>query len=120
MLRANSSSLTSAPSSQVRSMVPGAVGFATLKGKIDAVRLEYGGNKRPYVYNPAASLREVNNQHYGGPGMYDFLIFDFAKENPARDAILMQGVTELQSVVTIGSGVTVSGGQVHLVQETLF
>lgn len=88
--------------------------------KLDAVRLEYGGNKRPYVYNPASALREANNQHYGGPCMYDFLAFDFAKENPARDAILMQGVTELQCVPTIGSGVTVSGGSVHLVQETLF
>ena len=88
--------------------------------KIDAVRLEYGGNKRPYVFNPAASLREVNNQHYGGPAMYDYLVFDFARENPARDAILMQGVTELGAVVTVNSGVTVSAGALRLVQETLF
>lgn len=88
--------------------------------KIDAIRLEYGGNKRPYVFNPAASLREVNNQHYGGPALYDFLVFDFAKENPARDAVIMLGTTELQTVVTVNSGVTVSAGQLHPVQETLY
>jgi hypothetical protein len=88
--------------------------------RIDALRLEYGGNKRPYVFNPAASLLELNNQHYGDPLPYDYLGLDFARENPIRDTILMQGVTELKTVVTVNNAVTVTNGQLHIVQETLF
>ena len=57
---------------------------------------------------------------YGAPLPYDRLAVDNLKENPARDLFLLQGVTELVAVPRVGAGVTVAGGSVRLVQETLF
>jgi len=93
---------------------------AASTAKLDAVRLEYGGNQRPYVFDPASLLLSINNQHYGAVAPYDRLVFDFVRENAPRDVILMAGVTELAVVPKVGSGVTVSGGSVRTVQETLF
>lgn len=88
--------------------------------KLEALRVEYGGNQRPYTFDPASQLLSLNNQHYGATLPYDRLALDLVKENPARDTILMQGVTELTSVVRIGTGVTLTAGSVRQVQETLF
>lgn len=88
--------------------------------KIDTARFEYGGNQRPYVWNPASTLVGVNNQHYGAPVVYDRMVLDLLKENPARDVILMQGITEPAVVLGINSGVTVTSASIRLVQETLF
>lgn len=88
--------------------------------KLDAIRLEYGGNQRPLVFDPASTLLSLNNQWYGAPLPYDRLAFDFVKENPPRDAVLMQGVTELATVPKVNSAVTVAGGLVRVCQETLF
>lgn len=88
--------------------------------KITDLRLEYGGNRRPYVFSPAATLLAINGQHYGAPLPYDRLAVDFVKENPARDRVMLQGVTEFSVVPTIGSGVTVTDGKVRVVQETLY
>jgi hypothetical protein len=88
--------------------------------KIDAIRLEYGGNQRPLVFDPAALLLAINNQHYGAPVPYDRLVFDFVRENPPRDVILMAGVTELAVVPKVNTAVSISGGSVRIVQETLF
>lgn len=88
--------------------------------EITDLRLEYGGNRRPYVFNPASTLLAINNQHYGAPVPYDRLVLDFVKENPARDRVLLQGVTEFSVVPTVGAGVTVTNGKVRVVQETLY
>lgn len=88
--------------------------------KIDAIRLEYAGNKRPFVFDPASHLARINNQHYGASLPYDRVCLDLTKENPPRDALILQGVTELAAVLDINSGVTVNDGAVHIVQETLF
>jgi hypothetical protein len=88
--------------------------------KLDALRLEYGGNQRPFVFSPASQLLSINNDHYGAPLPYDRLALDFVKENPPRDVILLQGVTELAVVPTIGSGVTIAAATTRVVQETLF
>jgi hypothetical protein len=88
--------------------------------KLDALRIEYGGNQRPYVWEPAGQLLALNNQWYGAPAPYDRLVLDLLKENPPRDIIFMQGVTELAAVPRIGAGVTLTGASVRLVQETLF
>ncbi|MFA5711813.1 hypothetical protein [Mycolicibacterium sp.] len=93
---------------------------ATSANKITDLRLEYGGNRRPYVFSPSSTLLAINNQHYGAPVPYDRMVLDFVRENPLRDRVLMQGVTELAAVPTIGSGVSVTDGRVRLVQETLF
>lgn len=88
--------------------------------KLEALRIEYGGNQRPFTWDPASQLLALNNQHYGAPAPYDRLVMDLLKENPPRDIILMQGVTELAAVPRIGAGVTLTGASVRLVQETLF
>lgn len=94
---------------------------ASSANKLDSVRLEYGGNKRPYDINPASYLLNLNNQHYGAPAPYDRLVLDMVRENPLRDAILLAGVTELAIVPKVGSGVTVgNGANVRVVQETLY
>lgn len=93
---------------------------AAASKKLEALRIEYGGNQRPYTWDPAGQLLALNNQHYGAPAPYDRLVVDLLKENPPRDIILMQGVTELAAVPRIGSGVTLTGASVRLVQETLF
>jgi len=88
--------------------------------KLEAIRLQYAaGARRPYVYDPATILLSKNNEHYGGIPMYDRLVFDFVKENPPRDLILLRGVTELAVVPQVGSGVTVAGGSARVVQEVL-
>lgn len=93
---------------------------AAAANTIDAVRLQYGGNQTPYNYDPAAALLSINNQHYGAPVPYERLVFDFVRENPARDVILLQGVTELQVVPTVNSAATITAGATRLLQETLF
>lgn len=87
---------------------------------IDRIRLEYGGSQVPLDYNPAWILSSINNQLYGATPPYDRIVFDFVRENPARDALFLQGVTELKVTPTVDAGVTVSGGFVRIVQETLF
>lgn len=93
---------------------------ATAASRIDRVRLQYGGNQRPLDWAPAALLQVQNNQDYGSPLPYNFLALDFLRENPPRDALMMQGVTDLQLVPTVNSAVTVTAGTVTLAQEALF
>lgn len=88
--------------------------------KIDGLRLEYGGNSRPYTFFPASQLAALNNQHYGAPLPYDYLCVDFVKENAIRDAVYLQGVTELAVVVDLNDAVDPSGCVARIVQETLF
>jgi hypothetical protein len=88
--------------------------------KINQLRIEYGAGERPMVFDPAAALLSLNNQHYGTLVPYDRLVLDQLRENPIRDAILLQGVTELRVVLDVSSGVTVTAGKVRTVQETLY
>lgn len=88
--------------------------------RLTALRLQYGGNKRPLDYTPITTLQAQANNWYGSIPPYDAMVLDLIRENPQRDILLMQGVTELQLIPTVGSGVTVSGGLVHMVQQTLF
>jgi hypothetical protein len=104
----------------VNNRLSAAPNAATTK-KLDALRLEYGGNKRPFVYDPLALQLALNNQHYGSTPPYDRVVLDFVKENPIRDIIMMQGVTELALVPRVNSGVTVAApAAFRTVQETLF
>lgn len=89
--------------------------------KIDKLTLEYGGNQRPLVYDPAATLLAENNQYYHAPVPYDRLVIDTVRENPARDAIVLQGLTELAVVPAINSAVVIGApAEVRIVQETLY
>lgn len=93
---------------------------AAASRKLEALRFEYAaGARRPQVWDPAAQLLALNNQHYGGIPMYDRLVFDFVKENPPRDLVLLAGVTEFSVVPTIGASVAISGATARVVQEIL-
>lgn len=87
--------------------------------KIDAVRLTYGANQTPLEFEPAAILAAINNRHYGQRVPYDRLVLDTVRENPARDAIHMQGVTELAAELDINSSVSLSNAKARVVQEML-
>jgi hypothetical protein len=84
-----------------------------------ALRLEYGSNQRPLEYN-VPTLVGRNNEQYGAPLPYGYVCLDFVRENAVRDAVIMPGLTDLRTVITLDSGVSLSGGKVRLVQETLF
>ncbi len=87
---------------------------------IDQIRLQYGGNQKPLQYNPASRLLSVNSQWYGQTLPYDTLCFDLIRENPVRDVLFYQGVTELQAVVTVDAAVVPGvGAKIHTVQESL-
>lgn len=99
-----------------------ASGNAAASNKIDAVRLEYGGNQRPYVWNPATLLASQNNEDYGTQLAYNYLAIDTLKQNPVRDAIVMAGLTELALVVTVDPSVTITAGQgsARVIEEILY
>ncbi len=83
------------------------------------LRLEYGSNQRPLEYDVPV-LVSRNNEQYGAPLPYGYVCLDFVRENAVRDAVIMPGLTDLRAVVTLDSGVSLSGAKVRLVQETLF
>jgi hypothetical protein len=87
---------------------------------IDRISLNYGLTETPFDYNPASVLEELNQKWYGAPLPYDGLVFDTLKENPSRDAILLQGVTDLHVELYPDPGVTVPGGaKTQLCEEIL-
>ena len=87
---------------------------------IDRVALNYGMTETPKDFSPAGVLVTLNAEDYGAPLPYDTLVFDTLKRNPARDAILLQGVTDLQVKLYPDSGVTVpAGARVNLFEEIL-
>jgi hypothetical protein len=98
----------------------------------DEVRLEYGGNRRPRVYagplggagssgSGVLHLLEENVRNYFGRLRPGYLCLDLENENPDRDLIYPRGVSELQLVLKVSSGVTVNANaRVHFVEETLF
>lgn len=93
---------------------------ASASSRIDALRLEYGGNERPFVFNPATSLLRRNNEHYGRRLPYGRLCIDLVREDPIRDQLLLQGVTNLNVILGLNSSVSPStGAMAHIVQETL-
>lgn len=90
-----------------------ASGFNTLS-------LAYGGNKLPQVWD-MASLVARNNEQYGAPLPYKYVALDMVRENPQRDAVFLQGVTDLRAIVNLASSVVLgANSNVHVVEETLF
>lgn len=86
----------------------------------EAITLHYGGNHNPQQWD-VASLVNRNIDHYGDIPPDDFVILDFLRENPVRDAVLMNGVTDLALLVDITPGTTIPAGTtLHVVQETLY
>jgi len=106
----------------------------------DQTQLIYGSNQNPYTFLPQDFLDFRNNRDYRLPlasvlnsansglwvppystvpvpdGVY---CLDFVADNPARDQVLLEGVTNLRLRTQYGSAPT-GGSYVHFVQETLF
>lgn len=87
--------------------------------KLDRLTLFHGAAEEPLDYDPASSLRTENNRHYGGILPFERLVFDTQREDGVRDAIYMQGLTELAVRFGVNSAVTVTNGESRLVQEVL-
>ena len=83
-------------------------------------QLIYGSNQIPYGFNPQQFLKWRNNRDYRvtlpRDGVY---ILDFITDNPARDQVLLEGITNLRLRANLTSAPT-GGSYVHFVQETLF
>lgn len=84
--------------------------------------LEYGGNKKPRVFNPL-ELWEQNADDYDGPvtveGQHN-LIVDNEIDNPTRDMIFPMSLTELRAVVGIAAATVLEEAQIVTSQETLY
>lgn len=82
-------------------------------------QLIYGSNQNPYTFNPMEMLRFRNNRDYRVVWPDGLYCLDFVADNPARDLVLLEGVTNLRlrtQYVVAPTG----GSYVHFVQETLF
>jgi hypothetical protein len=87
------------------------------------IRLQYGGNRRPRVFNPPAMLVEKNSHDYNGRILraMGYVLLDNEVDNPVRDLVYPKGVTELQFVVVIPTSVTLGANpRGHIVEETMF
>jgi len=79
----------------------------------------YGSNQMPYNFSPQNFLRARNNKDYRvvfPDGQY---CIDFVADNPARDQVLLEGITNLRLRTQYNPAPT-GGSYVHFVQETLF
>jgi hypothetical protein len=86
---------------------------------IDQIQINYGLTSTPLIYNPASLLAAKNNDEYGAVLPYDTYCIDTLVENPARDAILLQGVTNLQALMYVDPAVTVPAGALTRVVEEI-
>lgn len=93
---------------------------AAAANQITDIEINYGLVNTPLIFKPASVLAEMNNQWYGAPLPYDTYCWDTLREFPGRDAILLQGITDLKAIVGVNTAVTVPVGAVtHLVEEIL-
>ena len=86
-------------------------------------KIEYGGNKDPLVWTPASQLLEENADDYDGPLLVQgvhFLAVDNEKDNPARDMIIPESLTELRSVIGVPAGFVPENAIILSSQETLY
>ena len=87
---------------------------------ISSAQLMYGASEVPYAFNPVLFNRINNNQDARLALTDGEYCLDFAAENPARDKVILEGVTNLR-LQTQYTGVTWNAAAyVHTVQETLF
>jgi hypothetical protein len=90
---------------------------------LNEVRFEYGGNRRPRVYNPPTKLLEKNAQDYNGRVLppAGYTVHDFEVDNPMRDIVYPKGVTELLVANNVPTGTTINANaHTHFIEETLF
>lgn len=84
-------------------------------------QLLYGAAEQPYGYNPPDFKRVEDNANNRVILPDGFYVFDFTADNPARDQVILEGVTNLRIVTNYVAGKPASAAaKVHWVQETLF
>ncbi|HEX3390929.1 MAG TPA: hypothetical protein VHS55_00025 [Solirubrobacteraceae bacterium] len=86
-------------------------------------KIEYGGNKDPLNWTPAAQLLEENADDYDGALNVEgvsFLAVDNERDNPSRDMIIPESLTELRAVLGIPAGFKPEEAQILTSQETLY
>ncbi len=98
--------------------VPAAPAFTTTATYTQA-QLIYGSNQNPYTFNPMNMMRFRNNRDYRVAYPDGQYCLDFVADNPARDLVLLEGVTNLR-LRTQYTAAPTGGSYVHFVQETLF
>src|ERR1035437_5041784 len=94
---------------------PGLVTTATYT----QAQLIYGSNQNPYTFLPMQMLQFRNSRDYRSLYTDGIFCIDFVADNPARDLVLLEGVTNLRLRTVYGTPPT-GGSYVHFVQETLF
>lgn len=82
-------------------------------------QLIYGSNQNPYTFLPMTMQRFRNNRDYRVILPDGLFCLDFVADNPARDLVLLEGVTNLRLRTQYTASPT-GGSYVHFVQETLF
>lgn len=86
-------------------------------------KLEYGGNKDPLVWTPASELLEENADDYDGPLLVQgihFLAIDNERDNPTRDMIIPESLTELRTVTGVPAAFKAESANILTTQETLY
>jgi hypothetical protein len=91
----------------------------TVTSNYSQVQLIYGSNQNPYTFNPMDFERFRNNRDYRVAYPDGRYVLDFVSDNPARDLVLLEGVTNLRLRTQYVAAPT-GGSFVHFVQETLF
>ncbi len=92
---------------------------ASFVDNYDSVALIYGSNQVPYKFQPIEALKARMNTDYRVALPAGHYVLDFVAENPARDQVLLEGVTNLR-LQTKYLSAPGSSSYVHFVQETLF
>jgi len=89
--------------------------------KIDRWYLRYGAKSEPFEFNPASVLAVRNGRDYRSIVPGNRLVLDLMLSNPARDMVMLQGVTNLRVDQVVDSGVTPTVGQATMraVEEIL-
>jgi hypothetical protein len=83
--------------------------------------LVYGGSQSPYIFNPQDMLQVRNMIDYKRALEDGVYCLDLVNENPARDQLLLEGVTNLRWLMAYEGDFTPNAAaKVHFVQETLF
>ena len=91
----------------------------TINSNYSQTQLIYGSNQNPYTFNPMTMQRFRNNRDYRVAYPDGLYCLDFVADNPARDLVLLEGVTNLRLRTQYVAAPT-GGSFVHFVQETLF
>lgn len=100
---------------------PDPVDYAAATQEVEELEFVFGGRNTPLSYSPAWVLAAKNAEHYSGALPTGYVVLDFVRENPARDTVILPGITDPRIRVAIASGTTIEdNAHVHLVHEVLY